>query len=166
MTFTPKFTPTWRMSCAKAVSEKKIRPQKCQKRILRGKFSFRVKKYFFFRKIRQNRHFFRQNSRKFSIVEKLSFKLWSQFHTGATPERKLGTSMWELWRNDQFLAIFSKFDPSYHNPYDELVGNFLHACSPWLFCFTRKVSAKCMWLLAGLSVKNCKMRPKNRIIPS
>ena len=51
---------------------------------------------FFFEKFRHNRHFFRQHGRKFFIIEKLSFKLWSQFHTGATPERKLGTSMWEL----------------------------------------------------------------------
>ena len=52
--------------------------------------------FVFFQKDRHNRHFFRQNGRKIFIVEKLSFKLWSQFHTGATPERKLGTSMWEL----------------------------------------------------------------------
>ena len=50
----------------------------------------------FFRKIRHNRHFFRQSGQKFFIVEKLFFKLWSQFHTGDTPERKLGSSMWEL----------------------------------------------------------------------
>ena len=51
---------------------------------------------FFFEKFRHNRHFFRQHCQKFFIIEKLSFKLWSQFHTGVTPERKLGTLMWEL----------------------------------------------------------------------
>ena len=51
---------------------------------------------FFFRKFRHNRHFFRQSGRKFFISGKLPFKLWSRFHTAATPEGKLCTSMWEL----------------------------------------------------------------------
>ena len=82
---------------------------------------------FFFWFFRHNRHFFRQNGQKFFIVEKLSFKLWSQFHNGAAAERNLCASKWEIWRNDRFSAFFSKFDPSHLNTYDELVENFLHA---------------------------------------
>ena len=114
------------------------------------------KKIFFFPKFRHNRHFFRQTGRKFFIVEKLSFNLWSQFHTGSTPDYKLCTSMWELWRNDWFSAFFSKLDASYLHTYDELVENFLHVRSPQLLCFTQKVWAKCLWLLAGLWGKTAK----------
>ena len=60
------------MFCTKAVSEKK-QTQKYRKRILRRKLSFLIE-HVFFRKIRHNRHFFRQTGRKFFIAEKISFK--------------------------------------------------------------------------------------------
>ena len=69
---------------------------KCHNQILRQILIFCVFYIIFFRKIRHNRHLFRHFGQKFFIVEKLSFKLWSQFHNGATPELKLCTSMWEL----------------------------------------------------------------------
>ena len=165
MTFTPNFTPKWRVFCTEAVSEK-IPTTKLLKTDSTMKIEIFGEKSFFFRKNRHNRHFFRQTGRNFFIVGKLSFKLWSRFHTEATPERKLCIWMWELWRNDRFLAIFSYFHPSYLHTYDELEENFLHVCSQQLSCFAQKVSAKCMRVLAGLSVTNCKMRQKNRIIPS
>ena len=120
----------------------------------------------FFWIFRHNRHFFRQNGRKFFIVEKLSFKLWSQFCTGAPPERKLCTSMWELWRNDRFLTFFTNFDASYLHNYDELVESFLHVYSAQLICFTQKFSAKCVRLLMEVAQKNCKLLPEIGIIPS
>ena len=55
-----------------------------------------LEKYFFFRNFRHNRHFFRQNGQKFFFTGKISFKLWTRFHNGATPGCKLCTSMWEL----------------------------------------------------------------------
>ena len=114
--------------CSMTILEENL-TKKCQNRIVELKLIFCVK-IIFFRKIRHNRHFFRQTGRNFFIVEKCSFKLWSWFHTGATPEGKLCTWMWELWRNGRFSAFFSNFDPSYLNTYDELAENFLHACSP------------------------------------
>ena len=84
------------MFCSKAVSEKKFDHKNIRNQFYNQNRVFGKKNIFFSRKVRHNRHFFRQNGQKFSIVEKLSFKLWSQFHTAATPERKRCTSMWEL----------------------------------------------------------------------
>ena len=68
---------------------------KCDNQILRQILIF-YDFHVFFRKIRHNRHIFRQFGRKFFIVEKLSFNIWSQFHNGAAPDCKLCASMWEI----------------------------------------------------------------------
>ena len=68
---------------------------KCHYQILRQIFIF-CDFYFFLRKVRHNCHLFRHFGQKFFILENLSFKLWSRFHNGAAPERKLYASMWEI----------------------------------------------------------------------
>ena len=68
--FYSKFYPKLKNHLHQSSLRKKIRPQKYQKRILRGKLSFLFKKKIFFWKIRHNRHIFRQTGQNFLSSEK------------------------------------------------------------------------------------------------